>query len=108
MKKFSPCVIETRLTFDHGGKTGMNCDYPLGLFNTVQYQGQRVEIDRGQWPISIELNWRDDWALISDVSGQSLTKIRVPEGVESDYREYRFYSYGKLYILEFRFDSIGG
>lgn len=101
-----PCVIETRLTFDHGYKTGMNADYPLGLFNNVTHQGQRVEIDRGRWPITLELEWRNGWALVSDVQGQPMWKFRPPETVEPDYREYRFFSYGKLYILEFRFDQL--
>lgn len=85
----------------------MNCDYPFGLFNTVQYDGQRFEIDRGQWPISVQLEFRPGWAAVMDVQGMPMTKFRQPEGVEPDYREYRFYSFGKLYILEFRFDSIG-
>jgi hypothetical protein len=95
-----PVVVETRLTYDHGGKMGMNCDYPLGLFNTLTHQGQRFEIDRGQWPIAVELGFRSHgWALITDVSGQPMTKIRVPERVELDFTEYRFYSYGKLFVL---------
>lgn len=108
MKQMFPCVIETRLTYDHGGKIGMHCDYPLGLFNTVQYEGQRVEIERGQYPITLQLNFRPGWALISDVSGQPISKIRQPEESEPNYREYRIYFYGKVYILEFRFDSLPG
>jgi hypothetical protein len=104
-----PCTIETRLTYDRGEKVGMHCDYPLGLFNNVQCQGQKAEIDRGQWSIGILLDFRPDrWALISDVTSQPMTKIRVPAGVEPDFQEYQFYFYGKLYILEFRFDSISG
>lgn len=100
-------TIETRLTYDHGGNTGMHCDYPLGLVNTIMSAGHRVEIDRGRWPITLELKFRPEgWALISDMTGQAMTKIRVPDAVELDFREYRWYFYGKLYILEFRFDSI--
>lgn len=87
----------------------MDCDYPLGLFNTIQYEGLRVEIDRGQWPISLMLDFRPGrWAVLTDVSGQPMTKIRVPATAEPDFTEYRFYFYGKLYILEFRFDSLPG
>lgn len=103
-----PCTIETRLTYDHGEKKGMTANYPLGLFNYVDRQGRRVEIERGQWPITLELEWRPGWALIAEVSGQVMWKIRTPESSEPDYREYRFHFYGKLYILDFRFDSIPG
>lgn len=100
-------VIETRLTFDHGGQAGMTCNYPLGFFNTVLSVGHRVEIDRGQYPIVIELDYRPGgWAIITDVTGQPMTKVRLPEVVEPDFREYRFFFHGKLYILEFRIDSI--
>lgn len=102
-----PCVIETRLTYDHGGTTGMHCNYPLGLFNSVQHVGQRVEIDRGQYPIAIDLSFRKGWALILDVTGCPMTKILLPDRVQTEYTEYRFYDHGKLYILDFRFDSIG-
>ncbi len=106
-----PCVVETRLTFDHGGAVGMHCDYPFGLFTTMMYQGQSVEIDRSRNPIVLKLGslgHGEGWATLTDVTGEPMTKFRVPESVELGYREYRFYFYGKLYILEFRFDSIGG
>jgi hypothetical protein len=101
-----PCVVETRLTFDRGDRAGMHCDYPLGLFNNVQYEGQKFEVDRGRLPISVQLEFRPGWAAVLDVANVPMTKFRPPECVEPDYREYRFYSHGKLYILEFRFDSI--
>lgn len=96
-------VIESRLTYDHGGRTGMHTNYPLGLFQNAE-SGQNVEIDRGQWPITIQLDFRPGWALISDVSGQPMTKIRQPEIVAPYYDEHEFYFYGKLYILEIRLD----
>lgn len=101
-----PCVVETRLTYDHGGTTGMHADYPLGLFNTVTSAGRSVEIDHGQWPIMLQLDFRPGWAIIMDVQGTPMWKFRPPETVEPDYREYQFHSCGKLYILEFRFDSL--
>lgn len=100
MKTYS---IETRLTYDHGGQTGMHCNYPLGLFNTTQ-SNLRAEIDRGQWPIFLTMDWREGWALIEDVSGQAMTKIRQPEIVAPHYDEHEFYWYGKRYILEIRID----
>lgn len=98
-------VIETRLTYDHGGTIGMHCNYPCGLFSIVDQQ-QRVEIDRGQNPIYITMDWMSGWALITDLVGCPMSKIRQPEIVAPYYDEHEFYNYGKLYILEIRLHSI--
>ena len=100
-------VVETRLTYDHGGNVGMHCDYPLGLFNNIDMDSRRVEISHGRYPILLQLNFRPGWGILYDVSGQPMTKFRQPETVAPYYDEHEFYFDGKLYILEIRLDWMG-
>lgn len=96
-------LIETRLTYDHGGGVGVHCNYPLGLYNNTESNGS-CEIDRGRLPIRLQMDWQDGWALITEVSGQPMTKILQPTETSKDYHTYDFFFYGKLYHLELRID----